>query len=192
MYIPNINKFGKWENSSKTKTYNSWASMRSRCYRKKDKCYNLYGGRGIKICDRWLNNYDNFFEDMGERPIGMCLDRIDPNGDYEKDNCRWATMKDQQLNRRNNFIVEFNNQKLSISQWSLRTGLNPDTIWNRLIRWNWTVEKALTYTTSRPWNHGTNTGYSKYKCRCDKCKESNKLKSKKARIKQKLLKMDYK
>lgn len=190
MYIPNINKCGQWINSSRTRTYNSWASMRSRCYRKKDKCFHLYGGRGIKVCDRWINNYDNFFEDMGERPENMCLDRINPNGNYEKDNCRWVTMKAQQINRRNNFIVEFNNQKLTLSQWALKSGINAGTLWNRLIRWGWSIEKSLTYTTKRPWSHGTNTGYSKYKCRCEKCTESNSLKSKKYRIKQKLLKMD--
>ncbi len=183
MYIENVNKYGKWKNPSATRTYNSWSSMRSRCYREKDRCFELYGGRGIKVCEQWINNYDNFFNDMGECPENMSLDRINCDQGYDKDNCRWVTMKTQQNNRRNNFIVEFNNRKLSLTEWSKITGLNSDTIWKRLIRWNWAIEKALTFTTERPWSHGTNTGYSKYKCRCLECTEYNRIKSQRARDK---------
>lgn len=180
MYLKNIKKYGRWKNPSRTKTYNSWNSMRSRCYRSADKCFNLYGGRGIKICDRWINNYDNFYYDMGECPENMSLDRIDPNGIYEKTNCRWASMKEQQTNRRNNIIIEYNNKKLFLSEWAKETGIKSGTIWKRIIMWNWTIEKALNFPIERPWNHGTNTGYSKYKCRCPDCTEYNRIKSKKS------------
>jgi hypothetical protein len=74
--------------------------MRYRCYKKYASGYERYGGGGIRVCDRWLYSYQNFLDDMGERPDGMSLDRIDVDGDYSPDNCRWATASQQQLNKR--------------------------------------------------------------------------------------------
>jgi len=73
--------------------------MKQRCYYKKHTNYNHYGGRGIKVCDRWLNSYDNFLADMGERPNGTTLDRKEPSGDYTPQNCEWSNASRQQLNR---------------------------------------------------------------------------------------------
>lgn len=81
-------------------TYYSWRSMRVRCSNPKSKFYEYYGGRGIKVCDRWLNSFDNFLEDMGERLEGTTLDRIDCDGNYELSNCRWADKKTQMKNRK--------------------------------------------------------------------------------------------
>jgi hypothetical protein len=82
--------------------YRTWADMKSRCYNTKVKNYKNYGGRGIIVCDRWLNSFQNFLEDMGKRPDGYTIDRINVDGNYEPNNVRWATWKEQQNNRRNN------------------------------------------------------------------------------------------
>lgn len=87
---------GKW-----SPTYVSWSGMINRCANESQPCYPRYGGRGITVCQRWRESFDAFLSDMGERPEGKTLDRIDPNGNYEPDNCRWATAKEQQATKRN-------------------------------------------------------------------------------------------
>jgi hypothetical protein len=85
---------------SKTVEYQTWKRMRQRCYNTNYIRYKDWGGRGIKVCDRWLNSFENFLQDMGERPKGTSLDRINNDGNYEPTNCRWATMVEQRNNQR--------------------------------------------------------------------------------------------
>jgi hypothetical protein len=128
-----------------TPTYQSWRHIFQRCYNPKHNAYNRYGGRGIKVCDRWLESYENFLLDMGERPIGMYLDRIDNNGDYTPENCRWATPKEQARNKRNNHLLTYNGETRCLAEWAEITGIHPQTLINR-IRNGWDVPKALTVT----------------------------------------------
>lgn len=92
-------KHGHNRSGNRSKTYSSWANMHKRCRFKNDRWWYLYGGRGIKVCSEW-NDFRSFLADMGERPEGKTLDRIDPDGNYCKENCKWSTPKEQSLNQR--------------------------------------------------------------------------------------------
>lgn len=107
---------------SQTRTYQSWVMARFRCISSKHPKYPDYGGRGIKMCDRWLNSFENFLADMGERPEGLSLEREDVNGHYEPGNCKWATQSEQSLNRRDRKQYLFDDQWLNLAQ--LRRHLN--------------------------------------------------------------------
>jgi len=94
-------RFTKHGEAGRTTEYRSWGAMKQRCYNRWHKAYKNYGGRGIKICKRWLNSYKNFLKDMGRKPNrNYTLDRINNNGNYRPSNCRWATWKQQQNNKR--------------------------------------------------------------------------------------------
>ena len=125
----------------KTRTYRIWAAMRERCHRQNHPYYNDYGGRSITVCERW-NSFANFLSDMGEAPPGLTIDRIDNN--YEPGNCRWATIKEQSNNRRDNVLLEYRGQTLTIPQWAEQTGINVKVIEARLRKLKWSVSEALT------------------------------------------------
>lgn len=101
---------------SSTRTYRSWSRMRSRCNTESNIEFMRYGGRGIRICERW-DSFEAFLADMGERPIGMSIDRIDVDGDYCPENCRWATAKQQARNTRRNVTVTINENTKTVAEW---------------------------------------------------------------------------
>ena len=112
--------------------YNSYHAMMDRCYRKNNVNYALYGGRGIKVCDEWHNIevFEKWAIDNGYRK-GLTIDRIDSDGDYEPNNCRWSTMREQTNNRRNTIRLEHNGETHTISEWAKIIGVNRSTLNNR-------------------------------------------------------------
>ena len=125
------NKPNDYHGLSKTTEYATWSKMMFRCYVTYDDHYPNYGARGIKVCDRW-HEFMNFYEDMHPRPANMTLDRIDVNGDYCKENCRWATAMTQANNRRSNRFITYNGETKTIAEWSRVTGINKAAILERL------------------------------------------------------------
>lgn len=126
---------------TKSRTYKSWISMKTRCDDHKNEAYGNYGGRGIKVCDDWYS-FENFLRDMGERPKGKTLDRKDNNKGYYKDNCRWATICEQENNRRNNRRFTINGETMTLSQWGYRYNVDPRVVSNRL-KIGWDIKKCL-------------------------------------------------
>lgn len=124
-------------------THTSWKNMRDRCTYKSCGNYERYGARGISYDPRW-NSYESFVEDMGERPEGMTLDRIDSNKNYCKENCRWATPAQQQANRRNCMHITYNGITQTAADWSRSLGLAKGAVWMRIVKYKWPVEKAIT------------------------------------------------
>jgi hypothetical protein len=121
--------------------YRTWIAMASRCNNPNHSAYRDYGGRGIKICERW-KKFENFYEDMGDKPPGMTIDRIDNDGDYSPSNCRWVTSKEQSRNKRSNVWVTFNGKTMTVADWARETGLRAEKIRYRL-KAGWPTEKVL-------------------------------------------------
>lgn len=133
-----------------SRLYKVWNAMKSRCYYEKSEMFKHYGGRGITVCDEWKNNFISFYDwsikngydENAER--GQCtIDRIDVNENYEPNNCRWATIKQQANNTRRNHLIKYNGKTQTVSQWANELGVEPDSIFNRL-RKGFTEEEALT------------------------------------------------
>jgi hypothetical protein len=130
-----------------TKEYGSWQGMKSRCNNPNDPEYKNYGGRGILVCDRWSNSFETFLSDMGERPENKTLDRIDPNGNYTPENCKWSSPKEQLRNTRFNKLINFRGRLITIPELSELCGIKIGTLRQRIFKYNWTVEKAATTPT---------------------------------------------
>lgn len=126
----------------KTRTYCIYRSMKNRCYNKKEKSYERYGKRGITICDYW-HNFSNFFKDMGKCPSNMTIERINNNLGYSKQNCKWATHKEQGNNKRSNILITHKGKTLTLSQWADRSHVCYQTFVSRVRRMGWSMERAL-------------------------------------------------
>ena len=134
---------------SGTPEYDAWKSMKRRCFNPNHKQYSYYGGRGIAVCDRWLN-LENFLADMGSRPTAKhSLDRIDNNGDYSPKNCKWSTKAEQEHNKRNNRLITIGCVTLTIAQWTKEMGFSEHRINGRLNS-GWSEYRAV-MTPVRPY-----------------------------------------
>ena len=149
--VVNGSKAMKTHGMNKTPEHNCYWAMKKRCYSKSHKSYSDYGGRGIKVCDRWLESFENFYADMGPRPTPKhSLDRIDVNGNYEPSNCRWASESEQCNNRRSTVYVVWNGVKMPFSIACLEANIPYHVVWQRMKKWNTTFEEAV----SKPYQPG--------------------------------------
>ncbi len=143
-----------WRNDKRTHgmvysyAYVTWLGIKQRCYNPNNKGYKNYGGRGIIMCGRWLESFENFLSDMGERSKGLTIERIDNNGNYEPNNCYYANAKQQCNNRRSNIWITSKGKTLTAAQWSKETGVDGATISSRIRNLGWDHEKAI-YTPVR-------------------------------------------
>lgn len=128
---------------SQSQEYKCWSGIKKRCYQANSKSYPNYGGRGIVMSDAWHDNFEAFLTDMGRRPPGGTIERTDNNGPYSKENCRWATKKEQALNTRRNHYIEHLGERLTLGEWANRYGIDRLVLLKRLRR-GWAIEKALT------------------------------------------------
>jgi len=131
-------------NDTKNPEYALWLAMKDRCYNARNKRYYRYGGRGITVCNRWLESFDNFISDIGRRPSNEhSIDRTDNNGNYAPANVKWSTREEQCNNRRTNTYITIHGVTKSVSQWSRHYGVNKRTLAMR-IQNGWSHERAIT------------------------------------------------
>lgn len=140
-------RHGNALSSGPTPEYRAWCRMKERCYSHKNKSYKDYGGRGIIICNEWINSFEMFLDHIGQKPSKEhSLERIDNNKSYEPGNVKWATRFEQANNTRKNVLLTYNGETKTISQWGRHTGIDPETLQRRLsLGWtgNDVIEKPL-------------------------------------------------
>lgn len=136
-------RHGHASTGAETTTYQAWASMKKRCLNPTHASFSDYGGRGITVCSRWLESFENFLADMGECPDGLSLERGDNDKGYSQENCRWATLMEQNSNRRSNTWITFNGKTLTVTQWARELGMKKNTLIERFRRGQ-SAESALT------------------------------------------------
>jgi hypothetical protein len=133
----------KFVSDQEKRTYQSWADMRNRCRNARHRRYGFYGGRGIKVCERW-DSFAAFVEDLGLKPDGLTLERLDNNGDYEPDNCKWATYREQNKNTRSTTVYEYRGRRQTIEEWADEVGMPRSTLSERIHGYGWDISVALT------------------------------------------------
>jgi len=128
----------------KTRLHNIWSGIKARCSNKKDVHFKIYGLRGIKVCEEWKNSFQNFYDWAIKNGYQehLTIDRIDVNGNYCQENCRWATPKEQANNRRNNHKITYNGETHSETEWEKILGFNRCTFYNRKKK-GWNIEKII-------------------------------------------------
>ena len=174
----------KWKNDWKSPEYNAWIHLMHRCFNPKDKAFKHYGARGISVCTRWRESFDDFCADMGPRPsTNFSIDRINPNGNYEPSNCKWSSKIEQANNKQTNRRINFFGEMLTSREIAIKTGIPNRTIRSRIDR-GMDQEKISSQSPliRSQWEHGTIYGYTKMKCRCEPCRKSKSEHRKKQNI----------
>ena len=163
----------KWINDTGTATYNSWRSMRNRVLYDSCESHKFYKEKGIRICQRWIDSFDHFVEDMGFRLDGTTLDRIDPDGNYEPSNCRWVDMRVQQNNKHNLTKIEKDGVVKTIGEWAYELGLSDrelNTVYRRYSKYG-----AKTYSELFSGHlYSYRKSIEEHKCLVCECTESTK------------------
>ena len=140
-----------------TRLYGIWSDMRLRCYDEKNIAYHRYGGRGITICDEWKNDVKAFYgwATANGYKDSLTIDRIDNDGNYCPENCRWATVKEQASNRRSNIFVTHNGKTQTMKEWANEVGIPYKVVWARMQKLGWSAERALTDPVKKgKWKNG--------------------------------------
>lgn len=136
---------GEGRASTRTKEYRAWCNILTRCSNPRIGCYKHYGGRGIRVCERWAMSYENFLADMGRAPSPKhSIDRIDHDGNYEPGNCKWSTQKEQVRNTRSNVNLTYSGLTLTLAEWAEKVGMRYMTLYSRINAYGWPIERALT------------------------------------------------
>lgn len=153
------NGYTEYHRMSRTAMYRMWRNMLTRCYNEKATKYKNYGGRGIKVCDRWKNSFNTFLSDMGFPPSDKhTIDREDTNKDYTPENCRWVTQSRQCRNRVNTKMYTYNGETKCLPDWADIIGIPLATLRDRINNQKWSVERA--FTTPLAWRGQRN--YNSY------------------------------
>ena len=137
-----LGKKNRTHGFSRRPVYKTWTDMTRRCSDQSSKDWKDYGGRGIKVCEKWMK-FENFYADMGDVPYQMSLDRIDNAKGYSLENCKWSSSEEQASNKRNNLNLEFRGEKKSLARWCRELSLNYSRTYARLFRRNWAVNEAF-------------------------------------------------
>lgn len=145
---------------SKQDIYSIWDSMIARCDRPSRKDFHRYGGSGISVCDRW-KTFQNFYNDMGDRPDGMSIDRIDNTKGYHPDNCRWATAKTQARNQSKNRLITYGGRTQCLSAWAEEIGMSSISLQSRLDR-GWSVERSIEEPIDKRYAHDKNRKHQRH------------------------------
>jgi hypothetical protein len=150
----NVGDRSRTHGKSKQSIYAIWDSMIARCTKPSRKDFHRYGGTGVTVCDRW-KTFQNFYDDMGDRPPGMSLDRIRNDQGYSPENCRWATTKQQNRNQKSNLLLTSAGETRCLAEWAEIKGIKQVTLHCRLRR-GWDVDKALNTPIERKYSHAKN------------------------------------
>lgn len=141
---------GSYENGKRTRLGRIWNNMKKRCYNERHESYKYYGAKGVIVCDEWLHDFDAFksWAIAHGYQEDLTIDRIDINGNYSPDNCRWVSPKGQARNRSSNHLITYNGITLSITEWAERLNMNIKTLTRRL-NFGWSIEQALTIPVNK-------------------------------------------